>query len=73
MLALAGLAYGTFEDKLRAIGGLRIRFGGGWASTLIYDGRNLHPTLERRLARRHVITLLWVATEHAGVSYSVAF
>ncbi len=68
-----GVAYGTFEDTLRAIGGLRIRFGRGWASTLIYDGRNLHPTLERRFRQRHVLTLLWVATEHVGASYSIAF
>lgn len=69
-----GAAYGTFEDKLRLIVGVHVRIPrSGLASTLIHDGVNFHPTLEYRFGERHVLTLLWVATEDLGIAYSVAF
>lgn len=69
-----GASYGTFEDELRAIGGLHVRPPRtNFSSTLIHDGKELHPTLEYRIRDRHVVSLLWVATEELGVSYSVAF
>ncbi len=68
-----GVAYGTFEDKWRAMGGMYIRLPANFASTLIHDGVNFHPTLEYRLRERHVFTLLWVGTEDPGISYSIAF
>ena len=69
-----GASYGTFENDLRAIAGLYIRVPEtGFASTLIHDGKTFHPTVEYRFLGRHVISVLWVATEHVGVSYSVAF
>ncbi len=69
-----GVAYGTYDDKLRAIGGLYIRIPGtGFGSTLIYDGKNFHPTVEYRFRERHVVTLLWVDTRDLGIAYSVAF
>ncbi len=69
-----GLAYGTFDDKLRAIGGIYFRIPRTrLASTVIYDGVNLHPTLEYRFRERHVITLLWVDTTDLGLSYSIVF
>jgi hypothetical protein len=68
-----GVAYGTYEDELRAIGGAHIRFGAGLASTLIYDGKAFHPTLEYRFLERHVLTLLWVDTRNLGIAYSIAF
>ena len=68
-----GIAYGEFEDKWRTIGGVRIRIPDtGWASTLIYDGVNFHPTVEYGRGR-HVFTLLWVDTSDLGASYSIAF
>ena len=69
-----GLSYGTFEDDTRAIGGVYVRAPGtGFASTLIHDGKNFHPTVEYRFLGRHVISVLWVETENVGVAYSVAF
>lgn len=67
-----GAAYGTFEDDLRAVGGLRVRFGRGFASTVIHDGKALHPTLEYRLGR-HAFSALWVDTRDLGLAYSVVF
>ena len=68
-----GAAYGTYDNKLRAMGGLYIRLPRNFASTLIYDGVNFHPTLEYRFRERHVFTLMAVAVEDLGLSYSIAF
>lgn len=69
----AGVSYGTFDDELRAIGGLRTRFGKGWSSTLIYDGEEVHPTVDFNFLGTHVLTGMWVATEEFGIAYSVTF
>ena len=68
----AGLSYGTFDDKLRIIGGLWGSLGKGFSATLIWDGVNLHPTVDYRYGR-HTFTLLWVASENPGLAYSIAF
>lgn len=68
-----GVAYGTFENSLRRIGGVRVPLGRGFAGSALWDGKNLHPTAEYRFLERHVLTLLWVDTRHAGAAYSVAF
>lgn len=67
-----GLAYGTFDDRLRGVGGLRARIGAGFSSTVIWDGKEAHPTVEYRLGP-HAFSFLWIAMEDAGVSYSVVF
>lgn len=70
----AGVSYGTFENDTRVIGGLRVRLPGtGFASTLIHDGKNFHPTVEYNFRKRHTLSLLWVDTENLGAAYSVAF
>ncbi|HEU5459579.1 MAG TPA: hypothetical protein VFU83_03760, partial [Pyrinomonadaceae bacterium] len=33
-----GVAYGTFDDRARAIGGLNISFSERWSSTILFDG-----------------------------------
>ncbi len=69
-----GASYGTFENDLRAVAGLYIRVPGtGFGSTLIYDGKNFHPTVEYSFLRRHVISALWVDTDDLGLAYSVAW
>ncbi len=67
-----GASYGTFDDELRAIGGFWAGFGKGFSSTVIWDGEDLHPTVEYSI-KGHTFTLLWVATEDVGVAYSIAF
>lgn len=68
----AGVAYGTYENKLQTIGGLRARLPKNFSVGSIWDGKELHLTGEYSF-RKHVITLLWVATEDLGVAYSIAF
>jgi len=67
-----GASYGTFDDKLRAIGGFWTGFGKGFSSTVIWDGEDLHPTVEYSY-RRHSLTVLWVGLEDVGIAYSLAF
>ncbi len=69
----AGVSYGTFDDRARVIGGLHARLGRGFSTTVIWDGVELHPTLEYRFLDRHALSLLWVATESLGVAYSSVF
>lgn len=68
----AGAAYGTFDDELRAIGGLRWRLPRGFTLGGIHDGVRAHLFGEYQL-RRHAFTLLWVDTDDVGVAYSVGF
>jgi hypothetical protein len=68
----AGVSYGTFDDRLRAIGGLWAGFGKGFSTTVIWDGEDLHPTVSYQ-AGQHVFTLLWVDLENVGLAYSLAF
>ena len=69
----AGFSYGTYDDELRLIGGARARIGEAIAVQAIWDGVNLHPSLEFNLPGGHTVTFIWVETEMFGVAYSVAF
>ena len=68
-----GASYGTFDDELRAIGGLRARLGRSVAIQAIYDGVNLHPSVEVNLSGNQTVSFIWVDTEMFGVAYSLAF
>lgn len=68
-----GASYGTWDDELRAIGGLRARLGRRVAIQAIYDGVNLHPSLEVNFSGAHTLSFIWVETEMFGVAYSIAF
>ena len=67
-----GAAYGTFDDELRAVGGIRWRLPLGFTVGGIYDGEQLHLIGEYRF-RKHVFSVLWVELEDLGVAYSIAF
>jgi hypothetical protein len=67
-----GVAYGTYEDKTRAIGGLNIYFPASVSSLVIYDGVKVHPTFSWS-RDRHTISFLLANGEDPGVSYSVVF
>ncbi|HWS54251.1 MAG TPA: hypothetical protein VN228_09000 [Pyrinomonadaceae bacterium] len=68
----AGLAYGTFEDRLRPIGGLNITLDERWSSTVIFDGVRVHPLLNFTRGR-HAFSLILERGRHPGASYSVSF
>jgi hypothetical protein len=67
-----GIAYGTYEDRARVIGGANVAFGGGFSSLLMFDGVHFHPTLSY-FRGRHGLSLLMVRSRHPGLSYNVRF
>lgn len=67
-----GVAYGTYEDKFRAIGGLNIGFSERLTSLVIFDGVHVHPTLNYSY-KRHAFSFLLVRGRDPGVSYSITF
>ena len=67
-----GFAYGTHEDRLRAIGGLNIGFTEQWGALVIFDGVHLHPMLNFSRCRQ-VLSLILVRGFDPGVSYSISF
>jgi hypothetical protein len=67
-----GVAYGTFEDRARLIGGLNIRFSETWSSTILFDGVRIHPLLNYTRGR-HQVGVIFERGRHPGASYSVSF
>jgi hypothetical protein len=68
----AGVAYGTFEDRARAIGGLNIALGERWGSTILFDGVRVHPIVNYTFGR-HQLGAIFERGRHPGVSYSISF
>lgn len=67
-----GVAYGTFENDLSAIGGIRVRLPRRFAVVATWDGENLNSAAEYGF-RQHVFSVLLVDTEDLGLAYSIAF
>lgn len=67
-----GAAYGTYEDRLRPIGGLNLGFTESFSALAIFDGVHVHPLLNYSHGR-HGFSFLLVRGRHPGVSYSIAF
>lgn len=68
----AGVVYGTFEDRWRAIGGLNIGFTEAFTALIIFDGVHVHPMLSYSRGR-HVASFILVKGRDPGVSYSISF
>jgi hypothetical protein len=68
----AGITFGTYEDKWRAIGGLNIRFPKNFSSLIIYDGVKLHPTASW-FYRNFSVMFLLAFSKHPGLGASAAF
>ena len=67
-----GLAYGTYEDRLRPVGGLNIGFSRRVSSLVIFDGVYVHPVLNFTLGR-HFVSVNLFRGRYPGVSYSFSF
>ncbi len=68
----AGVAYGTFEDRLRVIGGLNINLAERWSSTILFDGVRVHPLLNYTRGR-HQFGVIFERGRNPGASYSISF
>ena len=67
-----GVAYGTFEDRARAIGGLNISFDEQWSSTILFDGVRVHPLINYTRGR-HQFGVILERGRNPGASYSISF
>lgn len=67
-----GLAYGTYEDRLRIVGGLNIYFPKNFSAVITFDGVNVHPIVNFT-HKRHVFSLIMVKGRDPGMSYSISF
>ncbi len=67
-----GVAYGTYENRFRLIGGLNIYFREHWSSTILFDGVRVHPTLNYTRGR-HQFGAILERGRNPGFSYSVSF
>ena len=67
-----GVAYGTFDDRTRAIGGLNINFSERWSSTILFDGVRIHPLLNYTY-KRHQFGFILERGRNPGASYSISF
>jgi hypothetical protein len=67
-----GVAYGTYEDRARIIGGLNITLSGRWSSTILFDGVRIHPLLNYTYGR-HQFGMILERGRNPGTSYSISF
>jgi hypothetical protein len=67
-----GIAYGTFEDRARIIGGLNININERWGSTILFDGVRVHPLLNYTYGR-HQFGAIFERGRNPGFSYSISF
>jgi len=68
----AGLAYGTFEKKLRPVGGVNVTFNKHFSALVTYNGVHVHPLFSFSY-ERHVLSLVMVRGREPGMSYSISF
>ena len=67
-----GAAFGTFDNRLRPVGGLSIFLGNGFSILATYNGVQVHPLLIYSHGR-HTLSLVMVKGREPGMSYSVSF
>lgn len=71
-----GASFGTFDDELVAIGGLRIAWTDQLSTTNLWDGHNLHHTINYGLKGGHLFGLVITNLDESydvGLSYSIRF
>lgn len=67
-----GVAYGTYENRARIIGGLNVYLPKGLSSTILFDGVKVHPLLNYTRGR-HQFGFMLAQGKKAGFSYSISF
>ena len=69
----AGVSYGTYDGRLRAVGGASLRLGSRLTLGFIHDGHNGHPYATLGLGRHLQVTALAVHGSDLGLSGSLIF
>ena len=67
-----GVAYGTFENRARIIGGLNLSVNDHWSSTILFDGVRVHPLINYT-SGRHQFGVMFERGRNPGASYSISF
>ncbi len=67
-----GIAYGTYENRFRVIGGLNINFAKGFGSTILFDGVKVHPTFNYSY-KQHQFGVIFAQGKNIGANYSISF
>lgn len=67
-----GVAYGSYEERARLIGGLNIYFTDRLSSTILFDGVKVSPILNYSYGR-HQFGFVLAQGKKPGLSYSISF
>jgi hypothetical protein len=67
-----GATFGTFDHRVRPIGGLSVSLNKNFSILTTYNGVNIHPLLIFS-HERHALSLIMVKGRDPGMSYSVTF
>ena len=67
-----GAAFGTYDHRVRPIGGLSISLNKNFSILATYNGVNIHPLLIFS-HERHALSLIMVKGRDPGMSYSITF
>lgn len=68
----AGAAFGTYDHRVRPIGGLSVALNRNFSILATYNGVNVHPLLIFSY-ERHALSLIMVKGRDPGMSYSITF
>lgn len=69
----AGVAWGSYEKRLRPIGGLNIRLPNRFNSLIQFDGVKVHPSLTYSFRDSHTFTFLMIRGKDPGLTYIFSF
>lgn len=69
----AGVVWGSYEHKFRAIGGLNIRFHPKFSSMIQFDGVKVHPGATYTFNDTHALTFLMIRGKDPGMTYTFSF
>jgi len=67
-----GGSFGTFDDRVRPIGGVTVFLNRKFSVLATYNGVNFHPLLNFT-HKQHALSLIMVKGRDPGISYSVTF
>jgi hypothetical protein len=67
-----GASFGTYDHRLRLIGGLSVLISKKFSLLTTYNGVNVHPVLTFS-HQRHALSLIMVKGRDPGMSYSITF
>lgn len=67
-----GATFGTYDHRVRPIGGLSVSLNKNFSILTTYNGVNIHPLLIFS-HERHALSLIMVKGRDPGMSYSVTF